>query len=694
MRLEKMIKIAGVGKLSASMALCLAMVVAASATLPAMAATTYTVRSVDSDELSGVTMTPEQQLVYAVTNAVAGDTVLVEPGRYTFTGDEYSAIDKNSVTNILQFPANNITIIGDTDSPRATWTDGAEPVIINANGKGRLFNCDKSGCSIRNVVMEGCVGTGSGYAALLATGSSSVGISNCVVRGAASGLWSCAIWSNAVMHDSTWTNNAAGFRGTAYRCDFLNNAKATEYLSAYDCRFKGNSGNMGSGIDILSNCVFEANTGYMKCKTTATVIDCVFTNNTPTTAEGIIKDAGLFRRCEFVDNSRATSSGGACLCYKSSVSATVDGCKFLRNSFNLGSNSGACGIYMERTATVLSALTVTNCIFEGNVCTNSGYTYNSGCAIFVNATGLSDGENAWDYCTVYDSVFVTNSANDRAGVSGVHAKRCKFDRNRRIPPKWDDAHFGGDAASSFLEDCDLSGGDLSDCVVSRCKIHDISNGNYGAVFRNYTRATNCIIVGCSPPVGNNNQMFYHVYQYQRLDAEFVNCTIVSNKMDTFVASSNLSATNGLRFINCIFNGNTGTAAGTETDLDLWRSDDSEKWYWTNCVSFVSSYFGRFRPDSGRLSAEMFAATTNAPNSLMLCEDPKFAGKSESVMRRHPDEPYWALAVKSPLRDKGEDVGFTATDLDLAGRLRLRDGAVDVGCYECWLNPPGMMMTIK
>ena len=41
-----------------------------------------------------------------------------------------------------------------------------------------------------------------------------------------------------------------------------------------------------------------------------------------------------------------------------------------------------------------------------------------------------------------------------------------------------------------------------------------------------------------------------------------------------------------------------------------------------------------------------------------------------------------------------EIDFTAEDLDLAGRPRVREGKVDVGCYECWLNSKGMFMSIK
>jgi hypothetical protein len=32
--------------------------------------------------------------------------------------------------------------------------------------------------------------------------------------------------------------------------------------------------------------------------------------------------------------------------------------------------------------------------------------------------------------------------------------------------------------------------------------------------------------------------------------------------------------------------------------------------------------------------------------------------------------------------------------DLAGNPRLRDGKVDIGCYQCWLDPVGMVFSVK
>jgi len=32
--------------------------------------------------------------------------------------------------------------------------------------------------------------------------------------------------------------------------------------------------------------------------------------------------------------------------------------------------------------------------------------------------------------------------------------------------------------------------------------------------------------------------------------------------------------------------------------------------------------------------------------------------------------------------------------DLLGKPRLRDGKVDVGCYQCWLDPIGTVFSVR
>ena len=55
---------------------------------------------------------------------------------------------------------------------------------------------------------------------------------------------------------------------------------------------------------------------------------------------------------------------------------------------------------------------------------------------------------------------------------------------------------------------------------------------------------------------------------------------------------------------------------------------------------------------------------------------------------------YALRPESPAIGMGDASMFTAADLDYAGKLRLRDGRLDPGCFECWLNVLGTTVIIS
>ena len=61
----------------------------------------------------------------------------------------------------------------------------------------------------------------------------------------------------------------------------------------------------------------------------------------------------------------------------------------------------------------------------------------------------------------------------------------------------------------------------------------------------------------------------------------------------------------------------------------------------------------------------------------------------------PDK--YALKRSSPARGKGLVQGWMADELDIRqdpAFPRLRDGKVDVGCYQCWLNPIGFWFSVQ
>ena len=55
---------------------------------------------------------------------------------------------------------------------------------------------------------------------------------------------------------------------------------------------------------------------------------------------------------------------------------------------------------------------------------------------------------------------------------------------------------------------------------------------------------------------------------------------------------------------------------------------------------------------------------------------------------------YSLLLNSPVLGMGDASLFTATDQDLAGNLRLRDGRLDPGCFQCWLNILGTYLIMR
>jgi hypothetical protein len=347
---------------------------------------------------------------------------------------------------------------------------------------------------------------------------------------------------------------------------------------------------------------------------------------------------------------------------------TVADSTFLRN-VTAGSYGAGAAIRM-RPNTASCTMTVTNCTFEGNVVTsssgNSAAIYNHS-----NASGIE----MYRQATVMDSKFTTNSAYSVCGVRGIKAVRCTFDRNRRS------SHTSGacDAArNSYLVECDFNDADFEKCILDRCKIHDVSGGAQ-SMFGGYTRVTNTIIANCC--LSEQASLYAYTSSYDTaMDAEFVNCTIVSNQLRTYAPNAKFLPTVGIAFKNCLFYGNN-TGYG---DNDISANDSSASQ--SALITFQNSYAGKI--GLFNFTADEMYAFTNAPNTLAVCADPKF------VQDSRPDAPYWSLSLKSPLLGKGDLLDFTDSDFDLAGRPRLKDGYIDPGCYQCWIRSLGLMMIIR
>jgi len=245
-----------------------------------------------------------------------------------------------------------------------------------------------------------------------------------------------------------------------------------------------------------------------------------------------------------------------------------------------------------------------------------------------------------------------------------------------------------DAWKCKLVDCDLDGGGITDCYIDRCRVHDVSSsysGGYG-IFQDFIRATNTLVESCSAysiyavlDITSNDAKGY---TNRVMDAEFVNCTFVTNKAYTFrIPSSAIHATNGVLFANCLFYGNY--CDDYATDLDAYRAESAWTCHWDR-VSFTRSCYKKV----DARGIPQYATNPPPAEDFFQCVDPKFV--KDSV----PDTPYWSLRHNSPLCGRGDTFDFMDSDIDLAGKPRLRDGKIDIGCYQCWLNPPGFMLIVR
>ncbi len=169
-------------------------------------------------------------------------------------------------------------------------------------------------------------------------------------------------------------------------------------------------------------------------------------------------------------------------------------------------------------------------------------------------------------------------------------------------------------------------------------------------------ATNCLFAGNSV----NTAIF-------RVDgrSKLINCTVADNS--AYRTLWEVSETKTMTAENCIFVGNmTGS-----TPRNLWTTG-------TN-VTLRNCFVG-----SGRSTAPLLFEENTITN-----DNPKFV--------KDGSRDAYALKLKSPAIGKGLVMDWMADALDIRddeAYPRLRDGAVDIGCYQCWLDPIGFKFSIK
>ena len=717
------------------------------AAMASCAATTWTIYPTDHDG-----MTPSQQITNAATRASSGDTILFKPGTYQLDGESFmGTTTKGSGTstitsrNYVYVSGKALHFVGEAED---AWSD---EVVLRGNGFDRFAYADYGKATFSNLTFENFAAsdrpdleTGNnldvevtGGAVRYSTYHNANILSNCVFRGNVSRSAGAVAYAAAI--DCLFTNNIARSYGggaamttSMRRCLCVANMATnsggfggalwwTTGQCLRDSTFIGNRAKVYAGALVgdtdmsVSNCVFRGNVaegtgiGYWNggggaacLRDNAKFLDCVFEGNHAESRGGAVNSndgsnggrGTVFDRCIFSGNSAIIRAGAVCDGTKGSDTPL----KFFSCTFsgNTSTNEGMavyCGEYSNCTFT---ANYVTNAAWIGGIAegTSSRMLKMTDCVVSNNYSRYG-GMIRYAVCT--NTLFYGNEVpRGTAGKGGVicqcQATDCRFVGNRKYDTMFriytttyngsmEVNNPSGDACQSTLVKCDMDLGCIHNCVLVDCHIHTLTNKGAHCAFYGHNAATNCLIEDCKPP----DQTRGLIYRWGpngtdiKKSSDYVNCTFAGNKFPYCFSHPNESGF-VTPFKNCLFYNNrnasgnlidmTCAVKGTGADSGLSLS---------NCVFGAAVSIA----NEGTWH-DLGGNKVIAPDALMV------AGGRAAALGVHK----YSLRPESPAIGMGDASMFSATDLDYAGNLRLREGRLDPGCFECWLNILGTRIIFR
>ncbi len=481
-------------------------------------------------------------------------------------------------------------------------------------------------------------------------------------------------------------NSSAGYGGGVYYASKL-----------YDCRVFGNSSG-GNGGGISSNGARDGFChiygGSVSNNTAATngggVYSCVLHGGTEVCFNlagdqggGIYNGEGTAATNVVVFNNeaRGSNSGGFCA-YKSQVSGCIVSNNFLNSSKDSIASGGglyAGGSRVRDSKIVFNRIanssthkdaraygagayagTLTNCLIAGNAvieCATptrqGGGCYSSDlidCIVVNNFVygGLGTGINAG---SAYGCVISNNASSGKAPAIRSTSSLV----NSEI--------FGAVTSPKRMVNCRLVG--YTNGVVIAEGVNVYTNGcfaGYDYLCEGEAFATNCLFAG--------NTTRYSIFRPSSTNGvSVVNCTVSDNISERIVYDANTTKPYPAEMVNCIFTGNKWSGAAR----NMWYDSTHTNITLRNCMI-----------GSGRPSARVLYEENTVTNDV-----PKFVADGSRDA--------YALKRTSPAVGKGLVQDWMVDALDIRNDEaypRLKDGKVDIGCYQCWLEPIGFKFSIK
>ena len=474
----------------------------------------------------------------------------------------------------------------------------------------------------------------------------------------------CTITNNVATQ-----NGGGGNTGTYTNCVVSGNATTSNggglyNCEAVDCRIYGNTAAQGGGCS------------------SGSYTACTITNNLATGAQGGGCNGGAYTNCLIACNSLLSTStktvyaGGL-------YNGVAVGCTIVSNTVGTLSSDSASAAYGGGASgsQIIDSFVGYNQTTGGVQAAYGGGLYYgsaSNCLIVGNAAwGAKERQGGGANGTALTNCIVRNNvASLGTGLNYGSACGCMFSNN--VSPTSAAATML--RRPGWLENCEVVGTCMMACWAKNCRFVNYTNGAFIAegenvhfsgyfpgsdsltLFTTGLSLTNCLIANNT--CGNGGLFACSATK----GIDLVNCTIADNELSaTFYYT-----TNGIPGVieNCIFVGNK-TKSGAARNL-AYAQSATNLWI-SNCLI-----------GSGRSSyAPVFEANTITNDTA------GFVGGDG------PDR--YALRYGSCARGKGLVQDWMTDALDVRqdpAFPRLRDGAVDIGCYQCWLDPVGFSFSIR
>lgn len=642
------------------------------------------------DEAQGIYIGDVSSLTNALCNVEQGQTVRLSRGVYDLSPlllEGVMSVHPTYGRSILVLDKSGVQLIGETGDP--------DDVILKVeNANARVILIDKD-AQVRDLtVTGGNADEGAGW--------------NYRVGGAIGLAHESTVVSNCVFY-----GNRAGVRGGAVAG--LNGL----YGRVYDCVFRENNETPNDGIAASKSrfyrCTFTNNVYVGANNNYATVIvdnshlfDCTIVDNAASYCGGVLK--GSATDCVFVNNRVSNGNyginwgnpGGA-----AARDAALTNCTFFGNvSYRLGGaiRGGivvGCTVSSNRTLAtdgevsgggIYGASIVADSVVVSNMSVRGGGIYGAAfvtnCIIAFNYAEKFGGAAA-DCIEIHDSKILHNASRgyvnlEYSGSGGIHGGRiygCTFR---------DNCASSVDGAQ-YMERCDVADGRVHCLTNLNCVIHDLHNkddyvwckGNVaypdGHVVSNMYAISgvhvmrNCLVTNLLWQKGEDN--YVNTAMFSACSGSVVNCTIADNVNYHLCRRQQMEgdAAYPLSFVNCAIVRNRRSV---DDSIDDTTTMESSLVCFSNCIWTIKG---------------SRAATSDGFDDVGCVElgtwiSPKFLMKGDA-----PYMPRWS----SPLRKIGglvQDWMYTATDL--LGNPRLRDGAVDIGCYQALAPTNGFVVICR